>query len=173
MVAGWSNVAKKYAIICLEALLFLLNFAGRFSSGKTYTADCCLVSGSYWYTPVLSLVTMSKMRGDLPQSNFLSKSTLPRFCSSLSLWGTQRVQRFLISRQPCRMKVRLSYEIFMISCISSYVTFWSFLIRDSTLGTFSRVTVVAIRLQRSSSSNVLAQDLNCLSHLEIVTLDGD
>ena len=50
MVGTWPNFAKKDGIICLEALLFLLNFTGGFSSGKTHTADCCFVSGSYWYT---------------------------------------------------------------------------------------------------------------------------
>ena len=93
MVATWPNFAKKHAIICLEALLFLLNFTGGFSSGKTHTADCCFVSGSYWYTQVSSPVTMFQTRGDLPLSNFLSmwvhQSTLP-YCSSLGLWGTQQ-----------------------------------------------------------------------------------
>ena len=97
-----AEFSKKHDIICLEALLFLLNFTGGLSSGKTRTTDCCLVSGSYWYTQVSSLVTMSQTRGDLPPSNFLSvwlhQSTLPRFCSSLRLWGTQRVQRFLTLR---------------------------------------------------------------------------
>ena len=72
MVATWPNFAKKQAIICLEALLFLLNFTGGFSSGKTHTADCCFVSGSYWYTQVSSTFTMSQMCGDLHPSNFLS-----------------------------------------------------------------------------------------------------
>ena len=47
MVATWPNFAKKHAIICLEALLFLLNFTGGFSSGKTHTSDCCFVSRAY------------------------------------------------------------------------------------------------------------------------------
>ena len=42
-----------------------------------------------------------KARGP-PPSNFLSmwvhQSTLPRFCSSLRLWGTQRAQRVLTPR---------------------------------------------------------------------------
>ena len=79
-----------------------LNFTGGFSSGKTHTSDCCFVSGSYWYTQVSSPVTMSQTRGDLP-SNFLTmwvhQSILSRFCSSLRLWGTQLVQRFLTPRQ--------------------------------------------------------------------------
>ena len=103
MVATWPNFAKKHAIICLEALLFLLNFTGGFSSGKTHTSDCCFVSGSYWYTQVSSPVTMTQTWGDFPPSNFLSmwvhQSTLPRFCSSLRLWGTLRAQRFLTPRQ--------------------------------------------------------------------------
>ena len=49
MVATWPNFAKKCAIICLQALLFLLNFTGGFSCGKTHTADCCFVSGSCLY----------------------------------------------------------------------------------------------------------------------------
>ena len=56
IVAAWPKFAKKHAIICLEALLFLLNFIGGFSSGKTHTADCCFVSGSYWYTQVSLLL---------------------------------------------------------------------------------------------------------------------
>ena len=64
-------------------------------------------------------------------------------------------------------------EIFMISCISAYVIFGSFLIRTSTLETFSGVMVVAIRTQRSSSSNVLSPDMKCLNHLKIVPLDRD
>ena len=53
---------------CLEALLFVSNFTGGLSSGKTHTADCCFVSGSYWYTQVSSPATMSQTRGDLPPS---------------------------------------------------------------------------------------------------------
>ena len=98
-----AEFSKEHAFICLEALLFLFNFTGGFSSGKTHTADCCFVSGSYCYTRVSSLVTMSQTRGDLPPSSFLSmrlhQSTLPRSCSSLSLWGTQRAQRFCTPRQ--------------------------------------------------------------------------
>ena len=45
--------------------------------------------------------------------------------------------------------------------------------RDSTLVMFSGVTVVAIRPQRSSSSNVVSPDMDCLNHLKIVALDGD
>ena len=71
MVATQLNFAKKHAIICLETLLFLLNFTGGFSSGKTHTADCCFVLGLYWYTQVSSPVTMSQTWGDLPPSNCL------------------------------------------------------------------------------------------------------
>ena len=109
---------------------------------------------------------MSQTRGELPPSNFLRmwvcRSTLPRFCSSLRLLGNQSA-RFLTTRQSWRMQMRLPNKILMISCISAYVIFGSFLIRDSTLETFSEVTVVAIRLQRSSPSNVLAPDMNCLN----------
>ena len=175
-VGDVAEFAKKHAIICLETLLFLLNFTGGISSGKTNTADCCFVSRSCWYTQVSSSVTMSQTRGDLPLSNFLSmwvhQSTLPRFCSSLSLWGTQRAQLFLTPRQSWRMRVRLPDEI-MTSCISTYVILGSFLIRDSTLETFSGVTVVAVRPQRSSSSNVLVPDMNCLNHLKTVALGAD
>ena len=170
----WQHGFAKHAIICLEA--FLLNFTGGSSSGKTHTADCCFVSGSYWYTQVASPVTMSRTRGDLPPSNFLSmwvhQSTLSRFRSSLRLWGTQRA-RFLTPRQSRKMRVRLPDEIFMISCISVYTIFGSFLIRDSTLKTFSRVMVIAIRPQRSSFSNVLTLDMDCLNHLKTVTLGGE
>ena len=42
-----------------------------------------------------------------PPSNFLSmwvhQSALPRFCSSLRLWGTHRAQRVLTPRQSRRM----------------------------------------------------------------------
>ena len=71
------------------------------------------------------------------------------------------------------MRVRLPDEIFLISCISAYVIFGSFLIRDSTLETFSGETVFAIRPQQSSSSNVLAPNMNYLNQLKTVTLDGD
>ena len=85
MVATWPNFAKKHAIICLETLLFLLNFTGGFSSGKSHTADCCFVSGLYWYTQVSSPVAMPQTQGDLPPSNFLGmwvhQSPLPHFCS--------------------------------------------------------------------------------------------
>ena len=169
MVATWPKFARNtYAIICFEALLFLLNFTGGFSSRKIHTADCCFASGSYWYTQVVSL-TMSQTRGDLLPSNFLSiwvhQSTPPCFCSSLRLWGNQRAQRFFTPRQSRKMRVRLPDEIFMIYCISAYAIFES-LISDSTLVTFSMDTVVAIRPQRLSSSNVLAPDMNCLNHLK-------
>ena len=113
MVATWPNFAKKHAIICLEALLFPLNFTGRFSSAKTHTADCCFVSGSYWYNHVSSPFTMSQTRGGLPLSNFLSmwvrQSTLQCFCSSHRLWGTQRAHVSL--RQGSREKCELDFPI--------------------------------------------------------------
>ena len=71
------------------------------------------------------------------------------------------------------MRVRLLDEIFVVSCISTYVTIEAFLIRDSILGTFSEVVVVAIRQQWSSSSSVLAPDMNCLNHPKTVALGGD
>ena len=105
------------------------------------------------HTQVSSPVTMSQLRGDLHPSNFLSmwvhQSTPPHFFSSLRLWGTQQAQLFLTPRQLWRMQMRLSDEIFMASGISAYVIFGSFSIRDSTLETFSGVTVVAMRPQRS------------------------
>ena len=58
---------------------------------------------------------------------------------------TQQVQRFLTPRLSWRMWVRLPDEIFTISCISAYIIFWSFLIKDSTPGMSSGVPVVAIR----------------------------
>ena len=72
MMATWQNFAKKHALICLEAYLFLSNFTCGFSSGKPHTADCCFVSRPNWYTQVLSHVTMIQTRGDLPPSNVLS-----------------------------------------------------------------------------------------------------
>ena len=126
--------------------------------------------------PILSPLMMSQTRGNHPPSNFLSmwvhQSTLPRFCSSFSLRGTQRAHRFLTPRQSWKMRVRLPDEIFMISCISAYVSFGSFLIRTSTLETFTGVTVVAIRPQRSSSSNVLSPDTECLNHLKLISKIG-
>ena len=175
MVATWPIFVEKHAIICLEALLFVLNFTSGFSSEKTHTSDNCYVSGSYWYAQVSSPETMSQTRGDLPPSNFRSmwvhQSTLPHFCSSHRLWGIQRAQRFLTPRQSWSMRVRLPDEIFMNSCISAYAILGSFLIRESTLETFSGVTVVAIRPQWSWSSKVLAPDMNCLNHLKTVALD--
>ena len=140
--------------------------------GKKYKVAYC--SDIY---QVSSPVTMSKARGVLPTSNFLSmwvhQSTLPRFCSSPRLLSIQRAQRFLTPRQSWRMRVRLPDENFMISCISAFVILWSILIRHSTLETFSVVSVIASRPQWSSSSNVLAPDMNCLNHLKTVALDGD
>ena len=69
--------------------------------------------------------------------------TLSRFCSSLTLWGTQRAQRFFRPRQSWRMRVGLLDEI-MISCISAYAILVSFFMRDSALETFSGVTVVDV-----------------------------
>ena len=76
-------------------------------------------------------------------------------------------------RQSRRMRVRLPDEILMTSCISAYVILGSFLTRDSTLQMFSGVTVVAIQPQRSSSSNALVPNMNCLNHLKIVVLGRD
>ena len=56
-----------------KVLLDLFNFTGGLSSRKSQTEDCCLVSGSYWYTEVSLPVTMSQTRSDLPPSNFRSK----------------------------------------------------------------------------------------------------
>ena len=71
------------------------------------------------------------------------------------------------------MRVRLPDEIFMVSCISAYVMLGSFSIRDPTLETFSEVTVVAIRPQWSSSSNVLAPDNKLSEPLKTVVVDED
>ena len=54
--ATLSNFAKKHAIVCLEALLFLLNFTGGFSFGKTHNVDCCFVSGSVLVYPGFCLL---------------------------------------------------------------------------------------------------------------------
>ena len=171
----WLNFAKKCCHL-FGSILFLLNFTGGLLSGKTHTADCCFVLGSHWYTQVLSPVRMSQT-WDLPPSNFLSmrvhQSTLLCFCSLLRLWGTQEAQRFLTPRKSWRMRVRLPDKTFMTSCISAYVIFGSFLIRDSSLEMFSGVLVVAIQTQRSSSSNVLTPDMICLNHLKMVSLDRD
>ena len=39
------NFAKKHAVVCLEALLVLLNVTGGFSSEKTHTTDCWFILG--------------------------------------------------------------------------------------------------------------------------------
>ena len=112
MVATWQSLQRNTLSFVWKH--FCSCWVSWFSSGKTHTADCCFISGSYWYTQVASPVTVSQTLGDLPLSNFLSMwvhhSTLPRFWSSLRLWGTQRAQRFLTPRQSWRMRVRLPNE---------------------------------------------------------------
>ena len=112
------------------------------------------------------LLTMIQMWGDLPPSIYLSmwvhQSTLPHFCCSHRLWSTQRAQRFLMPWHSWRMQVRLPDEIFMISCISVYAVFGSFLIRDSTLDIFwgngrCRSTTTVMVLQRSCSRHELSE----------------
>ena len=148
-MATWPNFAKKHVIICLEALLLLLNFTGGYSSGKTHTADCCFI-----------------------YPGFVSSYDVPNAKRPSSVKFSLHVaQRFLTPRQSRRMRMRLPDEIFMISCISAYGIFGSSLIRDSTLETFSGVTVVVIRPHRKSSSNVLSPDMNCLNHRKTVALD--
>ena len=104
------SVLKRYggnlAEFCKETRYHLLGSTSvsfEFPIWEAHTADCCFVSGSYWYTQVLSSITISQTRGDLPPTNFLSTwvcpFTLPRFCSPLRLWGTQRAQRFFTPRQ--------------------------------------------------------------------------
>ena len=137
----------------------------RWVSGKTHTADCCFVSGSYWYTQVLSPVMMSQTLGDLPPSNFHSmwvhQSTLPRICSSLRLWGTQRDQRFLTPRQLRIMRVTLPDEILMIFCISVYFIFGVLLNQGLDPTGFFRgsghrhSTTMVIAFQRSRSRHEL------------------
>ena len=149
MVTTWPNVAKKRAIICLEILLFPLNFAGRFSSGKPTSLTVALSRDRIGIPRFRLLLRYPKREETFLRPMFLACGcTNPPYPASalhsaLSLWGTQRVQRFLTPRQSRRMRVRLPDEIFMISCFSEYVIFGFFLIRDSTLEMFSGVTVIA------------------------------
>ena len=165
MVAAWSNFAKKHAIICLEALLFLLNFTGGLLSGKTHIADCYFVSGRIGIRRFCLLLRCPRHK-----KTFLRQIFSVCGCTSppYPLLLFTQVMGHPTPRQPWQMQGRLPDEIFMIFCISAYVIFGSFLIRDSTLETFSGVTVVAIRSQRSSSASVLAPDMNCLNHLKTV-----
>ena len=159
------------AEFCKETIYHLfgstsvLSFTSRFSYGKTHNADCCFVLESYWYTQVSSPVTMPQTRGDLPPSNSLSAWGAPVHPTPLLLFT--QVMGHPTPKQSSRMRVRLPDEIFMVSCISAYVILGSFLIRDYG------VTVVATQPQRSSSSSVLAPDMNCLNHLKTVALGGD
>ena len=45
--AIWPDLEKKHGTICFATLFDPLNFTGGASPGKTHTADCCFVSGSY------------------------------------------------------------------------------------------------------------------------------
>ena len=82
-------------------------FQDGFSPRKTHTADCCFISGPYWYTQVSSPVMMSKTRGDLPPSNFLACGcTSPPFpASALHLgYGAPNglnVSSHQVSREEC------------------------------------------------------------------------
>ena len=177
MVATWPNFTKKYASICLKALLFSCEFhRWVLFLGDPHRRLLLRLGIVLVYPSFVSCYDVPNARRP-SSSNFHSmwvhQSTLPRFCFSLRLWGTQRAQRFLTPRQSRRMLVRLLDESLMISCISAFVMFGSLLISDSTLQTFSGVTVVTIRPQRSPSSNVLAPDRNRVNHLKTMLLDGD
>ena len=66
MVATWPDLEKKHATICFATLFDHLSFTGGASPGKTYRADCCFVSGSYWKIHIsLPAVTMPHTRLDL------------------------------------------------------------------------------------------------------------
>ena len=159
----------------LEVLLFLLNFTGGFSSGKTHTADCSFVSGSYWYTQVCLLLQSPKREETFLRQIFLACGcTSPPYPASTlhsDYWAPNGHNVSL--RQGSREEREWDFP--MKSSwypVFQRVIFGSLLIRDSTIEALSGVTVVAIWPQRSSSSNVLAPDMNCLNRLKTVALDG-
>ena len=161
MVATWPNFAKKHAIICLEALLFLISFTDGFSSRKAHTADCCFISGSYWYTQFRLLLQCPKCEDTFLRQIFLAHGfTSPPY--PLLLFTQVMEHRTGTTFPYAKAVVRLPHEIFMISCISAYVIFGSFLIRDCTLETFSGVIdghchsiTTVIVFQRSRSRHKL------------------
>ena len=110
MVATWPNFAKKHTIICLESLLFFWFSQVGSHLGRPAPPTLLCFSVVLVYPGFVSCYDDPKW-GVLPLSNFLSmwvhQSTLPRICSSLSLWGTQRAQCFLTPRQSWRIRVRL------------------------------------------------------------------
>ena len=121
------------------------------SPGKTHTANCCFVSGSYWKIHVSSPVTMSQTRLDRPSNLFsicAHHSTLPLFCSSVKLSETQRAQRF--ETQRCSWRILMKSPVHLVSLC--YLE--SSLISDFTLTTFSTITAVTGQPQQLSSSNV-------------------
>ena len=129
-----------------------------FHQGRSTPPTVTSSQGFYWYTLVSSPVTMSQRWGYLQQSNFLRVwvllSTLPRFCSSLRLWGIHGAQCVHMPWQPWKLQRRLPKEIIMISCISASVCFGSFPVRDSAVERFPRITVIATGPQQSLSSNM-------------------
>ena len=82
---------------------------------------------------------MSQTLWDFPPSNFCSiywhHSYLTLVCSSVSLWGTQRAQRFLTKSSWRRILSKLPDEIFNTSFISFSVIFGFSMIRLFTLAT--------------------------------------
>ena len=167
-VATWPNFAKKHAIICLEALLFLLNFTGGFSSGKPTpsTVGVVLVYPCFVFCyDIPNARRPSSIKFSWHVGAPVHPTPLLLF---IQVMGHPTGTAFPYAKTVVKNASETS-----TSCISAHVIVGSFLIRDSTLETFSGVTVVAIWPQRLSSSNVLATDMNCLNHLKTVALNGD
>ena len=83
MVAMWPNFAKKHVIIWLEALLFLLNFTGRFSCGKPTPPTVASSRGHIGIPRFCLLLRYSKGEETFFHQTFLACGfTSPRYPAS-------------------------------------------------------------------------------------------
>ena len=119
MVATYPDLEEKHTTICSATLLDGLGFTGS-SARKIHTPNCCFVLE---LLKVLSPVTMSQTQRDCPPSNFFIIRvlclTLPLFCSSTKLWGTQWVQRLKTLRWLWRSLFTL--PVHLVSLCYSWV----------------------------------------------------
>ena len=186
--AEWPDLAKT-VIICLQMLLSLLNFTwwALVWEKLSRTEDCCLVSGSYWYTltrdDVLDTLwpafvkPRSTLRASLSGTFLQGRKdvvnqclefgleAIPLLCFSVSWWA----QRFRTPRWWRRIQSKLPMKgsdcLRLISAIRG-----SSLIRRFTLDTSwfgsnghsrSATTLLSSLKRRSATLKVLVPVENC------------
>ena len=164
IVAMWPVFPHKPAIICLEALLFPLNFTSGFSSGKTHTAQLFLRLGGCIDIPRFCLMSQCFNTRRSSSVKFTWHVGAPTYSTPLLLFthvmGIQQAQHSLYqgSHEECEWDFLIKSSWNPVYQLMSYFD-PSIYQRVSTLETFPRVMVIAIWPLSSHTRHELSQQL--------------